>query len=165
MKYLRSILIVAVCIFVSGCFNEKERAGSGSGFTSAQIVRTRGTIVADNSYEFVNPRWIPGFYSRYRSELSRRGIVEWNQTFDCNRFSAFFVALAQVEYFSDSFHSRNRHEALGIGEIWYITRTGTAHSIVFVVLPGGEIKYIEPQSGDFIDLTHEEESSIFMKRI
>lgn len=117
----------------------------------------------DTSYAAVNSAWLRDFYTRWRADLHRKGVVKWDPKFDCNRFAASFAASAQIEYFTATFHARNAAEALAVGEIWYDREAGGAHAIVIAHTERGPI-FIEPQSGLELRLSSAEVASIYFKR-
>ena len=47
-------------------------------------------VLGDASYGVVREAWVPEFYARFRSDLSRT-LVGWDERFDCNRFAALFA--------------------------------------------------------------------------
>lgn len=117
----------------------------------------------DTSYATVNSAWLPGFYERWKADIFKKGVVKWDERFDCNRFAASYAAAAQIEYFVATFQSWRPAQALAVGEVWFTTRLGVKHSIVIAHTERGPI-FIEPQTGEEVRMTPAELASIEFKR-
>ncbi|WP_221031383.1 hypothetical protein [Actomonas aquatica] len=121
----------------------------------------RKIVLGDNSYAQVNSAWLAQFNKRFRSELNRLGITKWDRKFDCNRFTDLYRSLAQADYYRSNFHSSVNAEAIAIGSIWYVRdSTGTRHALVQAVTERGRI-FIEPQTGEEIELSAKEIRSTY----
>ncbi len=122
-------------------------------------------IMGDEAYAEVNSQWLPGFYTRFRTELSRLGVVNWDRRFDCNRFAELYTGVAQIAFFREAFHSSIKAQALAVGPLWYRRDNDLgAHAIVQVLTERGII-YIDPQTGAQIQLTPQELASAYLQVI
>jgi hypothetical protein len=116
----------------------------------------------DDSYAEVNSAWLQKWYHEYRSQLSRVGIVNWNERFDCNRFVEFYTGLAQAYYFRESFHRQSPAHALALGPIWYTRDNGrTRHALVQAITERGRV-FFDPQNGREVELTPAEQASAYL---
>lgn len=117
--------------------------------------------LGDDVYAEVNSEWLKVFYRRYRSQLSRMGVVKWSERYDCRRFAGLFTELAQNQFFNEAFHSDTPAGTLALGPVWY--RPGGSeigHALVVAMTERGAI-YLDPQSGREVNLTANERASIF----
>lgn len=112
-------------------------------------------ILEDETYQLVNPKGIHGLYENYRKDLFNKGIVKWDQRFDCNRFSLAFCSFAQISYYNNSGDA----QSIAVGEVYYVRDNGGPHAINIIVTPTNFI-FIEPQSGEILNLTQSEKFSI-----
>jgi|GEM_PF-2073154 hypothetical protein len=135
----------------------KAALTTGRVFTRAEMQRETATFYfGDQAYAEVNSAWLPEFHEEFRRELHRLGIVRWNERFDCNRFVELFIALAQARFYRESFHSDTPARALAMGPYWYVRDGGqSAHAVVQVLTERGRI-FVDPQSGEEVQLTRAE---------
>lgn len=163
-----NFIILFLFLFLGGCAPKqetKELVFSDGKYTAAQlttiILAKTGVlpILGDASYQFVDKNSIPSFYQSFKSELFNKGVTRWENSFDCNRFSLYFAAKAQIEYFSQSFHSFGRAEGVGIGEVYYIDDVLGFHAIN-IILCDGLLVFFEPQTGRFRNLSTTEIKNI-----
>ena len=126
-------------------------------------VRTSTHYFGDEAYAEVNSAWLARFYDDFRSELFRLGVVGWNERFDCNRFTEFYIGLAQARFYRESFHSATKARALAIGPYWYLRENGHgSHAVIQVLTERGRI-FIDPQTGDEVSLTPRETSLAYFQ--
>lgn len=142
---------------VSKAGGTKVKLTTGRVFTRAEMQRQTATLYfGDQAYAEVNSAWLPKFHEEFRRELHRLGIVRWNERFDCNRFTDLFIALAQARFYRESFHSDTPARALAMGPYWYVRDGGqSAHAVVQVLTERGRI-FVDPQSGEEVQLTRAE---------
>lgn len=130
---------------------------TGRVFTRADMQRQTATnYFGDQAYAEVNSAWLSKFHEEFRRELHRLGITRWNERFDCNRFVDLFIALAQARYYRETFHSDTPARALAMGPYWYVRDNGQGtHAVVQVLTERGRI-FVDPQSGEEVQLTRTE---------
>ena len=109
----------------------------------------------DETYQLVNPHEISTLYKNYQKDLFNKGIVRWDKKFDCNRFSLSFQSFAQISYYNNS----GEAQSIAVGEIYYVRDNGGPHAINIIVTPT-DFLFIEPQSGEILNLTDSEKASI-----
>ncbi|WP_221031069.1 hypothetical protein [Actomonas aquatica] len=118
-------------------------------------------VLGDRSYAQVNSAWLADFNKRFRRELTRLGISETDRNFDSSRVADLYRVYAQAHYFKTSFHSEVDAEAIAIGSIWYVRETsGTQHALVQAITERGRI-FIEPHTGEEIQLSANELRSAY----
>ena len=113
----------------------------------------------DDTYQPVDSRWLEARYKTWRADLFRKGVVKWDERFDCNRFAAHFKADINVAYFVSTFHSRNAAQSAAVGEVWYTRDLGGRHAVLTVLTETGW-RYFDPQDGHWTSLSAAEERSI-----
>ena len=153
----RRILAVGTLLLLTAC---GPRPVSGSPDTV--VVMAAETLPGqkgDTHYAQVRHAWLADFYTRWRADLFRKGVVKWDARFDCNRFAGHFVSAAQVEYFIANFHSWTAGQALALGEFWYLPDGAPARHAVVIAFTDKGVVFIEPQTGQEMVLTTSERAS------
>jgi hypothetical protein len=119
--------------------------------------------VGDVAYAEVNSAWLPVYYTRFRTELSRLGIIHGGERFECNRSAELYTGVAQVLFFQEAFHSDTEARALAVGPFWHRPDGGTTtHAIVQVLTERGLI-FIDSQNGAQLELSAQEIASAFLQ--
>jgi hypothetical protein len=176
MKYLSTFLLILILMF-GGCAKQSSSITPNTdkslpaNLVEIQIAayfpgRNVGAwaFTPDKSYALVNRKWIKSFYNEWREDLFKKGVIRWDDKFDCNKFAASFCAAAQIAYFNSSYGDSSKPQALAIGEIWYYPAYNQRpHAIVCAIADDGVI-FLEPQTGEELKLLPIELSSIFFKR-
>lgn len=137
---------------------------TGRIYACAAVVDQVGFPVhtADDAYAEVSSAWLKAYYSDYRRTLFREGVVRWDEAFDCDNFASLYVGLANLRFFTASFHSRTEAQSLALGEYWYRPAGGLqGHAIVTALTERGQI-FLEPQSGQELHLSPDEQLSRFL---
>jgi len=158
------IFLITLLLFFAGCFNKSEpQIYGGESLDQVQLnvmfVNQFGFVpnMPYKEYQVVNYDSLQFFYNKYKGELSSKGISKWDESFDCNRYSLFYHALAQIVYFQQS--GGSRAPSIAIGELYYFSKRRTGHAINFAVTERG-IVFVEPQTGKIVDLNRAEIDSI-----
>ncbi len=117
-------------------------------------------IFSDENYNIPTTEWVFNkFYPWFQGELKRYGVSEWTKKFDCDDFAAFFRILAQICHKK----SKGTTDGLAIGEVHYEQSDASFHAVNVVLTEKGPI-FIEPQTGQQLILTKDEEKSIYRVR-
>jgi len=114
-------------------------------------------VLADESYRQVKKAAIKSHWNKYKQELFNKGVANWDNSFDCNRFTLYFQAFSQIEYFKTS---NGSNSSVAIGEVFYLKDGISGHAINCALTDSGLI-FIEPQTGQVLNLTKKELDSIF----
>ena len=118
-------------------------------------------VTADLDYATPTLRWLLGpFWNHFRA---RRGALgKWTAKNDCDNFARAYAQDAQD---SHALSKGSEAQALAVGEIFYVQDSGGGHAInaAFVDNPP-RLVFIEPQTGQAVDLTPAERASIFFAR-
>jgi hypothetical protein len=159
---LRIALLLTLSLFSATAHAKSAKIITGKILTRADIAREMPLAqMGDAAYSEVNSVWLKKFYQDYRSELSRMGIVKWDPRFNCRHFAAYYAELAQSRFYSENFQSDSNAMALAVGPIWYQADNGKGgHAIVMALTEKGRI-FIEPQTGEEVHLSANEQKSIF----
>lgn len=171
---LRRVLTALTCLglglLLGGCATPAQLAERGVLPTTGRILTDRelrgavpGAILGEAVYAEVNSRWLPHWYRTYRQQLFKIGLVRWDSRFDCNRFADFYSNLAQAYFSVEMFHSATPAQALAMGPFWYVRADGKgSHAIVQAMTERGRI-FIDPQTGEELQLTALEQQSGFVQ--
>ena len=137
---------------------------TGKLMSSAELrAAVPGAIVGDRSYAEVNSAWLAQWYPLFRSKLFKIGVTRWDHRFDCNRFADFYSNLAQAFFATEMFHSELPAQALALGPFWYMRANGQgAHAVVQALTERGRI-FIDPQTGQEMQLTPMERQSGYVQ--
>lgn len=116
-------------------------------------------VLADTSYSVIDDTNLSELYNEYKNELFEKGVIRWDKSYDCNRFSQSFVTFLQIKFFANTRVNFNQGQALAVGEVYY-TKTGVGrHAINILVTQQGTV-FFEPQTGKILKLTQKEIQSI-----
>lgn len=169
MNRLRSVLrlpssvlcLAVVCL--SGCAKRNDPGLSSGRMLDAATVRTEmaGAFVGDAVYSQVNSAALAQLYADFREEIFRKGVIKWDERFDCNHFANYYVALAQTKFYLANFQSATPAQSLAVGTFWYRSVRGP-HAIVVALTERGTV-FIEPQTGAEIALSKAEGDSAWLK--
>jgi hypothetical protein len=103
-------------------------------------------ICSDESYAIVNSGWLRTFAVDYSEALKKAtGGKGYSKRFDCNRFTTFFIGLAQAAYHRLTFND-SAPDNIAVGHFWYKTEQGVSHSIVVAMTEKGPL-FFDPQLG------------------
>lgn len=118
------------------------------------------TTFSDENFNIVQSSWLfDKFYHWFVGELNRYGIQAWNKKFDCDDFASFFRILCQICHLK----SNGTTDGLAIGEVHYEQDNASFHAINVALTEKGPI-FVEPQTGQQLFLTKNEEKSIYRVR-
>lgn len=137
---------------------------TGVVLTCQEVVEQVGFPVhtADDTYDQVCRAWLDVFFKDYRDTLFREGVVQWEPTFDCDNFAAFYVTLANLRHFTATWGKANAAQSLALAEYWYRPQGRAAgHAIVLALTEYGQV-FIEPQSGREIQLSDLEKQTRYL---
>jgi len=167
--------------------NETIVVTAPADYISAKEIKWRGSqinaMVTDEEYwlpskEFITKKLLPS-YKKYMKDNK----INYSRKFDCDDFSALFKSFSQ-KFYTDLVINKTP-QAIAVGEIYYrkISTFKTDfsflallpmklpieipitveenHAINVVILDDTSIIFIEPQSGEEINLTIKEGKSIF----
>ena len=85
----------------------------------------------------------------------------YSKQWDCDDFAAMFRIKAVEAHFRSG---RNPDEGLAVGEVWYTREDGRGHAINLAVVEGGDLCFVEPQTGAELKLTASELQSFCFAR-
>jgi hypothetical protein len=159
---MRRLCILLAILALSACAPQPaEQMSTGTTIPAANLPGWKGDAV----YGQVSSAWLKDFHARWKADLFSKGVVRWDGRFDCNRFAAHFAAAAQIEYYTQNFHSWTAGQAAAVGEVWYLIggQKGRGHSIVLAYTERGPT-YFEPQTGKEVALSAAEQQSIYLTR-
>jgi hypothetical protein len=172
MKTL-SIIGALVALVLAGCFRKSDEPVM---FTGQVVQREQVKTLAGGwastgklTYAVVTREWVEWHYGQFRSQLSAGtyGIVRWDGRFSCTSFTTKFCADAQMRYFAQSFHSTIQAQSIGLGEWWYDPKAdgvGLGHAVVAVLTAPDRLEFFEPQTGQWVKLTAQEQASAYLRK-
>ena len=128
----------------------------------------------DANYVLYSLNYIKGEgYEKFKKWLFRRGILGWRPTFDCDNYAEAFRVFLQIVHTKaqKGKDDNSTKQSVAIGVIWY-ERDGRGGHAVNVVVSKIEdesverteslvVKFIEPQTGEELELTNSEKETIF----
>lgn len=159
--YSACILAVALLSF-SGC-EKRERQYTTGQKVIAYKLPVEG-FHGDEYYALVQSSALPGMHEDFKQVLfDQGGIQKWDRKYDCNHFAALYIALAQARWAVAAWQSDSAPQTLALAEFWYLPGGSgtTGHAIVAADTERGLI-FIEPQTGQSINLTEAEKRSAYL---
>lgn len=157
-------LVSLACLFLwlaTGCGRQEAPLTTGRVIPAGALPQP--TAIGDAAYAELRADALPLLYENFRALLSRQGLVRWDDRFDCNKFAALYVSLAQVDYAVEAWHSRSAARSLALAPIWYTRDTGGRHAIVQAITEQGAV-FIDPQNGRRLVLSDPEIRSIYFRQ-
>ena len=118
-------------------------------------------VLGDSVYAEVNSNWLPSFHDYFCTTLYGDGILEWDAR-SASHFASYYVALAQARFYRKTFYNFEKANAMAIGTVWYASTDGSGHALVVALTERGRI-FIEPQSGNEVELTPAEQAGTFLE--
>lgn len=129
------------------------------------VPTTAQFYAADVDYAQVNSQWVQKYWSQWRDATFARGLIRWNDWFDCNKFADLFVIDAQLAYAK---RGRKVAESLAVGVLHYrpsmVWGATADHAIVVFLTEKGRI-YMDPQNGEIMNLTDQEIKNTYYVRL
>jgi hypothetical protein len=119
------------------------------------------SLTADATYAKPTLRWLRDvLWPYFKDDRHAKGLLTWTRRNDCDNFAR---AYAQAAADCHGANSGDASEGLAVGEFWYVGKEHVKgpHAIVVAFTDEGKV-FIEPQSGQRIALTPEEENSCFL---
>jgi len=156
---LNAALVLASLLCLGGCSKSEPHLGSGVTIDRQHLPKPQ--IAGDDRYALVKTTDLPDLYDAFASTLSDLGLVKWDASFDCNHFASLYISVNQARYAVQRWHSSAPPDSLALAEVWYRPTPNSGHAIVAALTPEGLV-YIEPQTGQRVTLTPEQEKSIFL---
>ena len=169
-----TITLAALVLLLSGCATtslssptrelDSPEMMTGRVYSLSEVRQMIPTMFfGDDYYAEVNSEWLKRWYAEYRKQLSRIGVVHWDVRFDCNRFVEFYSGLAQAYFYRATFHSATKARALALGPIWYVRDGGNSrHALIQALTERGRV-FIDPQTGEEVELTPTEKASAYLQ--
>ena len=118
-------------------------------------------VLGDAVYAEVNSNWLPSFHDYFCTTLYGDGILEWDAR-SAGHFASYYVALAQARFYRETFYNFEKANAMAIGTVSYASTDGSGHALVVALTERGRI-FIEPQSGNEVELTPAEQVGTFLE--
>ncbi len=157
--------LVALILAVSAC-SRNDTASPAAGTVRAHELPLPG-FIGDETYARVRLAAVPSMHDDFAATTHKQGMpARWDRKFDCNRFAALWIGLAQARYAAEQWHSSSAPQALALAEVWYspdAAPAGVGHAIVAAVTDTGPL-FIEPQNGAIVHLSATERASIYFVR-
>jgi len=138
------------------------------------LIHKRLINAPDATYALYSLNYIKGEgYEKFKKWLFRRGILGWRHTFDCDNYAEAFRVFLQIVHTKaqKGKDDNSTKQAVAIGVIWYERAGMGGHAINIVVSKIEDesvdrneslvVRFIEPQTGEELELTDTERATIF----
>ncbi len=125
-------------------------------------------FVADGFYCMYSDNYIAGEgYKKFQKWLFNRGILNWRPSFDCDNYAEAFRVFLQIIHsktISKQSDSASK-QSVAFGIIWYTRDVNGGHAINFYITQHADtdkpvLRFIEPQTGQIMQLSESELQSI-----
>lgn len=117
--------------------------------------------LADRDYSLPSTQWVKVFNEWFRSKMFSFVGDKWDTRFDCDDFARFYACFCQLANYRS--RPKARAEGLAVGELFYRIDGRGGHAINVAMTEKG-IQFIEPQNGEFIQLSEIEKTTIWFVR-
>lgn len=120
-------------------------------------------IAPDTDYAVPTLRYLRGaFWDSFQRDRWGKGLKAWRRRNDCDNFARAYAQHAQDCH---AISSGNESEGLAVGEFFYTQTAGTGHAIIVAFVDDDHRRvFIEPQTGQEVQLTEAEIASCFFVR-
>lgn len=130
----------------------------GSLMMAGVPIRATLPLLYDASYARPSTRWLTReLYPWFKARLSEQGLAN-TRRHDCDNFARKFCVAAQDAH---ALTAGNDAEGLAVGEFLYHSAKLGPHAVVVAIIEDNEIAFLEPQTGELLNLTPSEISSCF----
>lgn len=126
-----------------------------------QVAPFASVQIADRAYSLPSSEWFPKFNRWFRHQMAKLVGDRWNARFDCDDFARFFASFCQLANYQTN--EAKRAEGLAVGELFFRRDDGQGHAINLALTEKG-VQFIEPQNGEFLELSESEKTSIWFVR-
>ena len=152
--------------WLSSLFRKKPATVSlwtGRVLTGAEFRQDLGAFNfgADNTYAEVNSAALPGYYDWFRAKLFDLGVTKWDARADCDDFANLYADFLQLRFYLAQWGSQPLPQAQGIAvaRIYYRPDGGAQSHAINALATERGILYVEPQTGQVLNLSLPELSS------
>lgn len=178
MKILKKSLLLTLIALtvVFGIFSCARQVGEPDMFGAKTISQGdifislgfNTNLCGKDTYAVVNKAWVEWYYIQFYQTISagQYGVTQWSPDFTCTAFTAKFVADAQLNYFRRAWGTSMAEKASGLamGEFWFHPTPTTGHAVVACFTVESGLSFFEPQTGKWITITPEQQSSSYLKK-
>src|SRR5438309_1904439 len=108
LKFFLLAGLFAATAFMPSCSKTPEASPTSGQLIAPlalQVATGPGTFTGDAQYAAVSSEWMRSFYDEFRAEIFRKGVVKWDERFDCNHFAGYYVELTQTKFYLQNFNS------------------------------------------------------------
>ena len=137
--------------------------GPDLGLLTAATFENAVVYHRDNVYRSPDKDWVTDelYFKGYQKWLHENNAGNWRETWDCDDFSRSFKLYAQLCHHRQAQLDRHKlPEGISIGVIEYHTDGGGVHS-ANIIYTEGVLKFFEPQTGKYIELSETEKDRCF----
>lgn len=146
--------------WLSSLFRKKATTASlwtGRVFTNAQFREELAAFNfgADNTYAEVNSAALPAYYDWFRSKLFDLGVTRWDARQDCDDFANLYADFLHLRFYLAQWDSPSLPQAQGVAvaRVYYRPEGGTQNHAINALATERGILYVEPQTGQVLNLS------------
>lgn len=149
----------------SSLFRKKTSVPLWTGRTllAREFQQTLGAweIPSDNTYAEVNSAALPGYYDWFRTKLYDIGVTRWDQKQDCDDFANLYADFLQLRLYLGQWERDPLPQAEGVAvaRYWYRPNLGNELHAINAVLTEKGLIFIEPQTGQQVTVTFQEQAT------
>lgn len=151
--------------FLSSLFRKKTSVPLWTGRTvlAREFQQTLGAweIAADSTYAEVNSAALPAYYDWFRTKLYDFGVVRWDQRQDCDDFANLYADFLQLRLYLGQWERDPlpNAEGVAVARYWYRPNLGNQLHAINAVLTEKGLTFIEPQTGQLLTPTTQEQAT------
>lgn len=120
-----------------------------------KLIPSQGSVLADRYYYPVDIQWLK---KEYKNKLAKKmyGRIWTKESGDCDDATVLAKSLSsEMQWFDGK-------ASLALGEFYYVNRNDVGHAIIIFVYSQSQklnVGFLEPQTGEIIELTEAERNS------
>ncbi len=173
MKFIKFVLVVCASILLGlivSCSPKKTFTKTSVSMTQLPLTILTKTefphasvFVLSKIYVTPNLEWLTKeYYPEFKKELFDKGVVSWDESFNCSQFARYYTSYLQTKFFIENYHTEKAW-TLAVGNLCYLIGGDSTkgHEINCIMDEHDKIILIEPQNGNIVTLTEVEKNSVF----
>lgn len=109
----------------------------------------------DSTYAEVNSAALPAYYDWFRSKLFDLGVTKWDARQDCDDFANLYADFLQLRFYLGQWEGGTLPDAQGIAvaRVYYRPAGGTQNHAINALATERGLLYVEPQTGQVLNLS------------
>lgn len=117
---------------------------------------------ADDSYAEINAKALSDYQNWFQTKLYDLGVTHWDKQFDCDNVANLYADLLQLKFYLSNWSSDappKGADSPAVASFWYRPNCGDLSHAINAIGTNEGLIFIEPQTGQRLNLTPNELAS------